>query len=246
MLDIARDRDIVVVGSDIGIIHELSKILAIRASSVGVEDFLAIVWTESILGTSTDELTRCVDKQRLIVRFGFFEYHDTGRDRCPEKEVWRELDHSVDVVVIDEIFADFGFSSSSIEHSWELDDRSRPTGREPAQHMEREGEIGLGFGSEDTRRGETRIIDKDGIGVSFPVDRVGRIGDDRIKRFIIPVLRMSERISMRDIELFVVDIMEKHIDTTEVIGRDIDLLSVESLANIVFTEDFRKFQKERT
>ena len=51
---------------------------------------------------------------------------------------------------------------------------------------------------------------------------------------------------MCDVELLIIDVVEKHIDTTEIVGGNIDLLPIESLSYIVFSEYFCELQKERT
>ena len=112
--------------------------------------------------------------------------------------------------------------------------------------MKGEGKIRLALGCKDSGRRKTRIIDEDWIGITFPIDRVGRIGYDRIKRFFIPVLRMRECISMSYIKLLIIDVVEKHIDTTEIVGSDIDLLPEKPLTYIFFSENFRELQEERS
>ncbi|MBT9137254.1 MAG: hypothetical protein DDT34_02342 [Firmicutes bacterium] len=53
---------------------------------------------------------------------------------------------------------------------------------------------------------------------------------------------MSQRIPMRDIELVVVDIMQKHIDATEVIGGDVYFLSVEAQTDVLLAENFGELE----
>ncbi len=56
----------------------------------------------------------------------------------------------------------------------------------------------------------------------------------------------GQGISVLNVEMVVVDVVEKHIDATEVVGRDVDLLTVESLPYIVFSEDFCELEEEGT
>ena len=154
--------------------------------------------------------------------------------------------YSVNIIILDEVFSDLLFSSSSIENSWKLDNSGCSSSRQPLEHMECEGKISFTLGGEYSGRSKTRIIDEDWIGITFPVDRIGRIGYYRIKWLIIPVFRVCEGISMSDVEFLIVDVMEEHIDTTEIVGGDVDLLTIKSLTNIVFSEYFSKLEKKRS
>jgi len=60
------------------------------------------------------------------------------------------------------------------------------------------------------------------------------------------MFRMCECISVCYIKLFVIYVMEEHIDTTEIVGRDIDFLTEKSLTDILFSENFGEFQKKRS
>ncbi len=60
------------------------------------------------------------------------------------------------------------------------------------------------------------------------------------------MLRISERITVSHIKIIVVDVVQEHIDTAEVVSGRVDLLSKEALAYIFFAEDFSKFEKQGT
>ena len=49
-----------------------------------------------------------------------------------------------------------------------------------------------------------------------------------------------------DIELVVVYVVQEHIDTAEVIGGKVNLLTIETLTNIVLAEYLCRFQEQRT
>ena len=57
---------------------------------------------------------------------------------------------------------------------------------------------------------------------------------------------MRESIPVSYIKLLIVYVVEKHIDTTEIVGGDIYLLSEESLTDIFFSENFCELQEERS
>ena len=46
--------------------------------------------------------------------------------------------------------------------------------------------------------------------------------------------------------MIIVDIMEKHVDSAEVVGRLVDLLTEETLLHILLTDDFGYLHEERT
>ena len=59
------------------------------------------------------------------------------------------------------------------------------------------------------------------------------------------MLRRDEGVLTGNVEFIKTDIMQEHIDTAEVIGRDIDLLSVEAVADGILAENFFSLQKQR-
>ena len=65
---------------------------------------------------------------------------------------------------------------------------------------------------------------------------IGRVRHDSVKRLIIPVAGIRQRIAAADVELLVVDVMKEHVDATEVVGRDVDLLAEESLLHVVLAQ----------
>lgn len=112
--------------------------------------------------------------------------------------------------------------------------------------MKCKGKVCFRLWSKNSGRSKTRIIDQERIRISFPMHSIRRIRNYDIKWLIIPVFWIHQGISMCNIKFFIIDIMEEHIDTTEVEGCDIDLLSIESSSNIFFSEYFCKLEKERT
>ena len=60
------------------------------------------------------------------------------------------------------------------------------------------------------------------------------------------MFRGKQRIAQCNIELFVVDIVQEHVDAAKIVGGNIDLLPIESLTHILFAEHFGEFQQQRT
>jgi hypothetical protein len=48
------------------------------------------------------------------------------------------------------------------------------------------------------------------------------------------VQRVCERIAVPNVKFIIVNIMQKHINTAKVIGRDVDFLTEEALPDVVF------------
>lgn len=82
------------------------------------------------------------------------------------------------------------------------------------------------------------------IGVARPFGGIRRIGYDGIERLVVPMVRLGQRIAAMDVELLVVDVVQKHVDAAEVVGGDIDFLSEETCAHILLAQYFGKLQQQ--
>ena len=59
------------------------------------------------------------------------------------------------------------------------------------------------------------------------------------------MLGLCQRIFVGNVELVVIDVVQKHIDTAEVVRCQIDFLTEKALPHVFFAENFCKLQKER-
>ena len=59
------------------------------------------------------------------------------------------------------------------------------------------------------------------------------------------MLWCGQSIFAGNIKLIELDIVQEHVDPTEVVSRDIDLLAKEAIADLIATKDFFSFQKKR-
>jgi len=84
-----------------------------------------------------------------------------------------------------------------------------------------ESKIRLARWRQNSCQRKTRIINEDRVIFAIPLNRAGWIGDDGVKEFIIPVLGIGKRVTVGDIKLFVVYVVQKHIDPAKVIGGDV-------------------------
>ena len=48
--------------------------------------------------------------------------------------------------------------------------------------------------------------------------------------------RVSQRVAVSNVEFIIIHIMQKHIDTAKVVGRDVDFLPEKALSHVFFTE----------
>ena len=85
--------------------------------------------------------------------------------------------------------------------------------------MHDERHVRLALRRKHTGRGEARVVDEQRIVIARPLDRIRRIGDDQLKRLVVPVLRCGQRVFAGDIELVKADVMQMHVDAAKVVGR---------------------------
>ena len=60
------------------------------------------------------------------------------------------------------------------------------------------------------------------------------------------MLRFEQCITQRDAEMIIVDVVQEHVDATEVVGRLVDLLTEETLLHVLFADDFCNLHEKRT
>ena len=58
------------------------------------------------------------------------------------------------------------------------------------------------------------------------------------------MLGRNQRILVGDIEFIKINIVQEHIDTAQVIGRQVDFLTEEALPDILFAQNLRRFQQQ--
>lgn len=242
--DVGRHRQVVVVGGDVLVRDQCCDVFLILAISEEFEDAGLVVFGDLVLVAVAGELCRGVDEQDSVVGFGLLDHDDAGGDRGAEEQVRWQLDHGVDVVVVDEVLADLAFCTTPVQHAGELDDRRGTVDRQPRQDVHRECEVSLRLRGEHTGRCEAGVVDQQRVGITVPLDGVGRVGHDRFERLIIPVRRVDEGVAVGEVELLVVDVVQEHVDAGEVVSGQVDFLAVEPLTHIAFTKDLVELQQQ--
>ncbi|MNR19123.1 hypothetical protein D3C85_1358900 [compost metagenome] len=143
------------------------------------------------------------------------------------------MNDGINVIVVDQVLTDLGFRATSIEHAGKLDDGRRTIDRQPTKNVQGKSEVCLAFGGKYAGGGETRVVDQQWVGVTVPFDGIGWIGDDGFERFVIPMSWIGQGVAVGDVEFLKIHIVQKHVDATQVVGGEIDFLTIEALAHRV-------------
>ena len=112
--------------------------------------------------------------------------------------------------------------------------------------MKHKSKVGFRLRSQHTSRGKTVVINQRWVVTTHPVDRIRRVRHDGIKRLLITILRIDKRIAQTNIKLVIIDVVQKHIHTCQVIGCMIDFLPKESILNNVVVKLLLCLQEQRT
>jgi len=102
--------------------HKLDEVIFVLTVFQRVENPLLVLRRELVLVTDALEFVGRVDEQHSVVRFGLLEHDDARGDSGAEEQVRRQLDHGVDVIVIDEVLADLLLGTTSVKHAGEFND----------------------------------------------------------------------------------------------------------------------------
>lgn len=106
------------------------------------------------------------------------------------------------------------------------------------------GKIGFGFRCEYACGGKAVVVDQGGVVAAYPVDGIGRIGDDGIKGFAVFEFGVGQRVAQFDVEFVVIDVVQKHIHAGEVVGGVVDFLPEEAFFDDVFVKLFFRLQEQ--
>ena len=128
-LDIAAHAQVVVFLSNVCILHKSSEMLLLFAGKHRFFDALDVIFREFVLVAFVHKLVACVNKQHAVVAFRLFEYYDACCDRDTKEQIIWKLNNSVNLVVLNQVFANLALGTASIQYSRELDDGSCTCGR---------------------------------------------------------------------------------------------------------------------
>jgi hypothetical protein len=115
---------------------------------------------------------------------------------------------------------------------WKENGAASGPGIETALDVLRENVIGAALRRRAVEITSPRI---GGEGVAIPLlDGIRRIGNDGVEGLIIPVLWIGKCITVGNIKVIVVDVVQKHIDTAEVVSSRVYFLPKEPLPHVIF------------
>ena len=238
LLDVGGDGEVIILLGNFVVGDEGGEVRLVGAVKIGRQDRLDVGLGELVAVCDLDALLGRVQKQRMVIALGLFQHHDAGRDRRAVEQVIRQLDDAVDEVVVDQVFADLLFRAAAVHHAGEADDCRRAVGRQPRKAVHDKRQIRLRFWGQHTGRRKARVVDERCVVAALPADGVRWIGYDGLERLVVPVLGADQRIAVGDVKFIVVNIMQEHVDTAEVVGRDIDLLPIKALPDVAGAENF--------
>ena len=113
------------------------------------------------------------------------------------------------------------------------------------QDVHREGQVGLRLRRQHAGGRVARVVDQQRVGVAVPLDRVRRVGHDRLERLVVPVGRVDQGVAVGDVELLVRDVVQEHVDPAQVVGGQVDLLAEVALPHLAVAEDLLVLQQHR-
>ena len=111
--------------------------------------------------------------------------------------------------------------------------------------MERESKVGSRVRGQHTGAAVAVVVDEQRVLASFPRDAVRGIRYDGIERLEVSVPWIQQRVAQLDVEIVVVDVMQKHVDTTKVVGGGVDLLTIILQRRVLPSDGLRELQQQR-
>lgn len=242
--DVSADGKVVVLSADFVGGNEPAEKIYVGAVFESADDTGNIFRREFVIIGDLDKFVGGVDEEDFAVGLVLFHDEDAGSDTGAEKQIGRELNNCVDEILVDEVLADFLFSAAAIHDAREADDSGGTARRKPGECVQDKSKVGLTFWSENAGWGETRVVNQQGIGVASPFDRVGRIGNDEFKRFVVPVRGIGERIVAGNIELVRSEVVQEHVDSAKIVSCDVNFLPEETEFDVFPAENFNGVQEQ--
>lgn len=102
--------------------------------------------------------------------------------------------------------------------------------------MHGKSEITFAFGCEHSGRGISGVIYQQRVVVTDPFSRIRWIGDDCIEWLIIPMIGFKKRVTVVYVEVGIVDVVQKHIDSAQVVGGDVQFLTEEAFLYVMLAK----------
>src|SRR3712207_3158538 len=116
------------------------------------------------------KLLASVNKENICCWLIFSKDKDTGRDRCPEKEIIRQLDNSLNKVSVYQILTNLLLRTTTIKNPREGHNSRSAFIRQIRKAMHDEGKVRLRLGCQNPCWGKTIIIDQRRVVTTNPLD----------------------------------------------------------------------------
>ena len=190
-----------------------------------------------------------VDEQDIVIFLAFLQHQNTDGDSGGEKEIGRQADYRIDIVVLQQFFADAFFCPASEQYAVRQDDRHRTILGEKMKAVQEKREVRSGLGR-DPIIFETEIL-AHGVGRS-PTVTEGGISYHRVEKHFfrgigfaqnIPVI--EQRVAVEYLELGILDAVKQHVHPGKVVGGDVFFLP-ENLPDAIRTELFAYVKQQGT
>ena len=146
--DVAGDVQVEVVLLDLGHLHAAGVAGGFRAVLVGVDDLLDVLLAQLVLAFAFHEVLGGVNEEDVVGLLALLEHEDADRDAGGVEEVRGQADDGINVAVLEQLGADAFLGTATEEHAMRQDDRHHAFVFEEVEAVEKEGEVGGGFGGD--------------------------------------------------------------------------------------------------
>ena len=110
--------------------------------------------------------------------------------------------------------------------------------------MQDESEVRFRFRRQYAGGCKAFVIDEGRVVHAYPSDGIWRIRDDGVKGLVFVELRIGQGIAQPDVELVVIDVVQKHVHPCQIIGCVVDFLTEITVFDKTLIEQFSGLQKE--
>ncbi|EJW94077.1 hypothetical protein EVA_17819 [gut metagenome] len=232
--------EVVVVFCDLFKCGQVAVFLNFLPFTVRIHNFSNVLLSELVLCLYLLKLLAGINKQNIVIFLAaFFENQDAGRNAGAVEYISWETDNSIHIVFLfNEEAADYSFGISTEKHTMGSHTCHRSPFVQVVDHVENESIVGRFAWSKPSGFAETVIVVE--LVGSTPFCRERRICHYSVKLRFTESIRF-QRISVFDTEIAEFDTVQKHVHTSQVIGRWILLLT----ENLIGLTDVCRTEQQR-
>ena len=244
---IATDRQVVIVSDDPLEGYRFGEVIDICLAVEHLHDLFDVRVQQHVVISLSFEIVRTagIDELGRRVFLVFCQHQNIHRDGSAVEQVGGQRNHGFDVIVVYQIFPDLLLGPAPVEDAGEADDGGAAFGGEVAERVQHKSKVSFGFGGEHASRGKTVIVDQGRVIRTYPLHRIGRVGNDGIERLVVAKVGFAQRIAELDVELVVVDVVQEHVHPRQVVGGVVELLPEEAIFDDVGVKVLFGLQEQR-